>query len=67
VNDYIEEYLGSDAMSVCHLLPKSNPGLAAAYVRRHWDVLTRFVEDELIPIDNNGCEQLMKRVATGRI
>ncbi len=62
----IEEYLGSDVMSVRHVLPKSNLGMAAAYVRRHWEALTRFVEDESIPIDNNDCEQLMKRVATGR-
>lgn len=62
----IEEYLGSDVMSVRHVLPKSNLGMAAAYVRRHWEALTRFVEDESIPIDNNDCEQLMKRVAIGR-
>lgn len=60
------EYLGSDEMSVRKVLPKSNLGMASAYVRRHWDALTRFVEDESIPIDNNDCEQLMKRVATGR-
>ena len=53
-------------MSVRHVLPKSNLGIAAAYVRRHWEALTRFVEDESIPIDNNDCEQLMKRVATVR-
>ncbi len=28
--------------------------------------LCRFVDDASIPIDNNDCEQLMKRVATGR-
>jgi len=39
---------------------------AAAYVRRHWEALTRFTEDATIPIDNNDCEQLMKRIATGR-
>jgi hypothetical protein len=35
-------------------------------VRRHWKALGRFTEDISIPIDNNDCEQLMKRVATGR-
>lgn len=62
----IEQYLESDAMSVRHVLPKSNLGVAAAYVRRHWEALNRFTEDASIPIDNNDCEQLMKRVATGR-
>lgn len=62
----IEQYLGSEAMSVREVLPKSNLGQAAAYVRRHWEALSRFTEDASIPIDNNDCEQLMKRVAVGR-
>lgn len=62
----IEEYLASEAMSPRQVLPKSNLGQAAAYVRRHWAALSRFIDDPSIPIDNNDCEQLMKRVATGR-
>ncbi len=62
----IEEYLGSDVMSVRQVLPKSNLGIGAAYVRRHWESPMRFVEDESIPIDNNDCEQLMKRMAIVR-
>ena len=62
----IAEYLGSESMQSPSVLPKSNLGQAAAYVRRHWDALNRFTEDASIPIDNNDCEQLMKRVATGR-
>ena len=62
----IEAYLDSDAMSSPAVLPKSNLGQAAAYVRRHWQALNRFVDDPTIPIDNNDCEQLMKRIATGR-
>lgn len=62
----IEQYLDSEAMSTRHALPKSNLGQAAAYVRRHWEALVRFTEDASIPIDNNDCEQLMKRVAVGR-
>ena len=62
----IEAYLRSDAMSSSQVLPKSNLGIAASYVRRHWTALSRFVDDATIPIDNNDCEQLMKRVATGR-
>jgi hypothetical protein len=62
----IDEYLASDPMSSPKVLPKSNLGQAAAYVRRHREALGRFIDDARIPIDNNDCEQLMKRVATGR-
>ena len=62
----IAEYLDSDAMQSPTVLPKSNLGKAAAYVRRHWEALNRFTDDASIPIDNNDCEQLMRRVATGR-
>ncbi|MEM6474503.1 MAG: transposase, partial [Planctomycetota bacterium] len=62
----IKEYLASDSMQSPKVLPKSNLGVAAAYVARHWEALNRFTEDASIPIDNNDCEQLMKRVATGR-
>lgn len=66
VLDQIDAYLSSDAMSTRNVLPKSNLGIAAGYVRNHWNALSRFIEDPSIPIDNNDCEQLMKRVATGR-
>ena len=62
----IEEYLESESMQSPLVLPKSNLGQAAGYVRRHWEALCRFTEDATIPLDNNDCEQLMKRVATGR-
>jgi transposase len=62
----IDEYLSSDSMSPLKVLPKSNLGIAANYVRRHWAALNAFTCDASIPIDNNDCEQLMKRVATGR-
>lgn len=62
----IDDYLASPAMQSPSVLPKSNLGMAAAYVRRHWEALGRFTEDARIPLDNNDCEQLMKRVATGR-
>ena len=48
------------------VLPKSNLGKAAAYICRHWAALNRFTEDAAVPLDNNNCENLMKRVATGR-
>lgn len=52
----IDEYLASDAMQSPAVLPKSNLGMAAACVRRHWEALNRFTEDASIPIDNNDCE-----------
>jgi len=64
--ELISQYLSSQAMQSPSVLPKSNLGGAAAYVRRHWAALSRFTEDATIPLDNNDCEQLMKRVATGR-
>ncbi|NJK33117.1 MAG: IS66 family transposase, partial [Deltaproteobacteria bacterium] len=66
VLDQIAAYLDSDAMRFPSVLPKGKFGEAAAYVRRHWEALCRFTEDASIPLDNNDCEQLMKRVATGR-
>ena len=62
----IERYLASEAMSFPVVLPKSNLGQAAAYGRCHWEALVRYTEDASIPIDNNDCEHLMKRVAVGR-
>jgi len=62
----LDDYMSSEAMSVPAVLPKSNLGQAAAYVRRHWEALNQFVDNPCIPLDNNDCEQLMKRVATGR-
>ena len=62
----LEAYLSSDAMASPTVLPKSNLGEAAGYIRRHWAALNRFTEDATVPLDNNNCENLMKRVATGR-
>ncbi|MCP4891272.1 MAG: transposase [Planctomycetaceae bacterium] len=62
----IKEYLESESMQPTKVLPKSNLGVAASYVLRHWKALNQFTECASIPIDNNDCEQLMKRVATGR-
>ena len=62
----IAAYLDSDAMRFPSVLPKGKFGEAASYVRRHWEALCRFTEDVSIPLDNNDCEQLMKRVVTGR-
>ncbi len=64
--DLIAEYLDCEAMASPQVLPKSNLGQAASYIRRHWGALCRFTEDASVPIDNNDCEQLMRHVATGR-
>lgn len=66
VLDLIKEYLDSEAMTSPQVLPKSNLGQAASYVRRHWEALCRFTEEASVPIHNNDCEQLMRHVATGR-
>jgi transposase len=63
VLDLLAEYLDSETMQSPLVLPKSNLGGAAAYVRRHWEALCRFTEDATIPLDNNDCEQLMKTSA----
>lgn len=64
--DQIASYLDGQSMASPKVLPKSNLGMAAAYVRRHWSALGEFLENPRVPIDNNDCEQLMKRVSTGR-
>lgn len=39
---------------------------ALAYLRNHGEALRRYLDDPLLPIDNNDVEQLMKQVAIGR-
>jgi transposase len=56
----MEAYLASSAMSFPSVLPKSNLGEAAGYVRRHWEALNLFTAEASVPLDNNDCEQLMK-------
>ncbi|MBP87935.1 MAG: hypothetical protein CMJ64_14630 [Planctomycetaceae bacterium] len=48
------------------ILPKSDFAKALQYIRNHFDELKRYLDDALIPIDNNETEQLMKQVAVGR-
>ncbi|HND53150.1 MAG TPA: IS66 family transposase [Pirellulaceae bacterium] len=47
-------------------LLKSDFKTAAGYIQNHWTALNVFVDDGLVPIDNNLAEGLMKRVAMGR-
>ena len=62
----IENYLSSEPMQSPSCCLRVILVRRLVYVRRHWTALNRFTEDASIPIDNNDCEQLMKRVATGR-
>ena len=48
------------------ILPKSDFAKALQYIRNHFDELKCYLDDPLIPIDNNETEQLMKQVAVGR-
>jgi hypothetical protein len=35
-------------------------------MQNHWEALSVFVQDGNLPIDNNGAERMMRRVAVGR-
>jgi transposase len=48
------------------ILPKSDFAQALRYIRNHFTELRRYLDDALIPLDNNETEQLMKQVALGR-
>jgi transposase len=46
--------------------PKSPLGRAARYALDNWTELTRFLDDERLPPDNNASESALRRVALGR-
>ncbi len=48
------------------LLPKSPMGQAAAYTLRHWQALTRYLEEGFLAIDNNVAERTLRHIAIGR-
>ena len=60
----IRDYLASDAVS--NVMPKEPFGQAITYLRNQFDHLLVYLDDGLLPIDNNETEQLMKQVALGR-
>lgn len=41
--------------------PNSSLGRAISYMLKHWEALTRFLEVPGAPLDNNLCEQLLKK------
>jgi len=57
-------YSGYDAVQ--DVLPKDTFGQALTYLRNQFDPLLVYLDDGLMPIDNNETEQLMKQVAIGR-
>ncbi len=46
--------------------PKSPLGTAIRYTLNHWEMLSRFIDDARIPLDNNPAEAALRRVALGR-
>jgi len=48
------------------VLPKSPMGLAIAYALRHWQALTRYLDDGFLDIDNNPAELTLRHIAIGR-
>jgi hypothetical protein len=48
------------------VLPKSLIGQAIAYTLRHWQALTRFLDDGFLAIDNNAAELTLRHIAIGR-
>jgi transposase len=48
------------------VLPKSPMGQAIAYALRHWQALTRYLDDGFLDIDNNVAELMLRHIAIGR-
>ena len=48
------------------VLPKSPIGQAIAYALRHWQALTRYLDDGFLDIDNNVAELTLRHIAIGR-
>lgn len=46
--------------------PNSSLGKAISYMLKHWDALTRFLTVPGAPLDNNLCEQLLKKAILHR-
>ncbi|HEX8702482.1 MAG TPA: IS66 family transposase, partial [Myxococcaceae bacterium] len=47
-------------------LPKGPMGQALSYTLNQWQALSRFVNDEQLPLDNNRSEGALRKVALGR-
>jgi len=49
-----------------HVEPNSPLGKALNYLTKHWDELTLFLRKVGAPLDNNVCEQILKRAIIHR-
>ena len=47
-------------------LPRSDLGRAVKYMLKRWKALTRFVDNPLIPLDNNAAERALRGPVVGR-
>lgn len=59
----LREWLVAESPS---LLPKSPIAQATNYALRHWQALTRYLEDGFLDIDNNVAELTLRHIAIGR-
>jgi transposase len=59
----LRQWLESERPKV---LPKSLMGQAIAYALRHWQALTRYLDDGFLDIDNNIAERTLRHIAVGR-
>ena len=62
--EQMREYLASEPLM--NVMPQELFGQALTYLRNQFDHLLVYLDDGLMPIDNNETEQLMKQVALGR-
>ena len=47
-------------------LPRSELGKAVRYMLTRWETLTRFLDNPLIPLDNNAAERALRGPVVGR-
>jgi transposase len=63
VMNALRHWLEAEAAKV---LPKSPISQAIAYALRHWQALTRYLQDGFLDIDNNVAERTLRHIAIGR-
>jgi len=56
----------NDQMDAKKVEPNSSLGKAISYMLNHWEPLTLFLRTEGAPLDNNLCEQILKRAILHR-
>jgi transposase len=56
----------SDQITQHQVEPNSNLGQAIGYMNKHWNELTLFLRKAGAPLDNNACEQVLKRAILHR-